>query len=70
MANLEPQFHGTPLDWCLHGAVHGWACDRGDFPACVRLLIEAGEKPDPSRPLTGRDDVDAVLKDYLSRPSV
>ena len=60
----DPEFQGTPLGWCLHGAVHGWAASRGDFPTCLRLLLDAGEKPDPSMLPTGREDVDAVLREY------
>jgi hypothetical protein len=63
----DPQFQGTPLGWCIYGAVHGWACQRGDFPTCARLLIAAGEKPDPSMLPTGRDDVDVVLREYFAR---
>lgn len=61
----DPQFQGTPLGWCLHGAVHGWASRRGDFPTCVRLLIEAGERIEPQMYPTGRADVDAVLRERL-----
>ena len=63
----DPQFQGTPLGWCIYGAVHGWACQRGDFPTCARLLIAAGEKPEPSVLPTGRDDVDVVLREYFGR---
>lgn len=63
----DATFHGTPLDWCVHGSVHGWACTRGAFPESVRLLIEAGEKPDPSLLPTGRDDVDVVLREYFAK---
>jgi Ankyrin repeat len=63
----DAQFQGTPLGWCVYGAVHGWACRRGDFPTCVRLLIAAGEQPDPSMLPSGRDDVDVVLREYFAR---
>ena len=57
----DAHYGGTALDWCLFGAVHGWAKDRGDFAATARLLRDAGERFDPVRAPTGRDDVDAVL---------
>ncbi len=63
----DSQFHSTPLGWCVYGAVHGWACQRGDFPTCARLLIAAGEQPDPSMLPTGRDDVDVVLREYFGK---
>ena len=57
---------GTPLDWCVYGAVRRVGKDRaGDFAATVRLLLDAGEHVDPSDLPTGRDDVDAVLRAHL-----
>ena len=65
----DSQYSGTPLHWCVYGAVEGWAKNRGgDYPATVRLLVDAGEQFEPSILPTGRDDVDAVLREYLRRP--
>jgi hypothetical protein len=58
----DATYNGTPLNWCVHGAVHGWEKDRGDFAGVARLLLEAGERVDPAVLPTGRDDVDAVLR--------
>jgi ankyrin repeat protein len=63
----EANYGGTPLDWCVYGSVHGWAKARGDFATTARLLLEAGERPDPTRLPTGRDDVDAVLRAHLAK---
>jgi ankyrin repeat protein len=63
----DASYGGTPLDWCLFGSIHGWAKDRGDFPATARLLLEAGERFDPAKVPIGRDDVDAVLREYLGK---
>jgi hypothetical protein len=63
----DPTYDGTPLGQCLHGALHGWERDTGDFATTVRLLLDAGERPDPADLPTGRDDVDAVLRAYLTR---
>ena len=60
-------YNGTPLNWCIYGAVRGWACRRGDFPSTVQLLLEAGERFELSVLPTGRDDVDDVLRAHLTR---
>ena len=61
----EARYGGTPLDWCVYGSVEGWGTDSGDFATTVQLLLDAGERPDPSNLPTGRDDVDAVLRAHL-----
>ncbi len=61
-------YGGTPLSQCLYGSLHGWHRDSGDFVTTVRLLLEAGERPDPAHLPTGRDDVDTLLRDYLASP--
>ena len=63
----DASYGGTPLDWCVHGAVHGWAKARGDFAATARLLLDAGERSDPADLPTGRDDLDAILRASLGR---
>jgi hypothetical protein len=63
----DPSYGGTPLRQSLYGSLHGWHCHTGDFATTVRLLIEAGERPDPAQVPIGRDDVDAVLRSQLSR---
>jgi ankyrin repeat protein len=64
----DSRYGGTPLHWCVYGAVEGWAKDRGgDYPATVRLLLDAGETFEPSILPTGRDDVDRVLREHLRR---
>jgi hypothetical protein len=50
--------------------VSGWARDRGDFATTARLLLDAGERPDPSDLPTGRDDVDAVLRRHIAASRV
>jgi hypothetical protein len=61
----DASYSSTPLDWCIHGSVSGWAHDRGGFATAARLLLDAGERPDPSDLPTGRDDVDAVLRAHI-----
>jgi ankyrin repeat protein len=61
----DPSYGGTPLGQCVYGSLQGWSCQSGDFPRAVQLLLDAGERPDPSYLPTGRDDVDAVLRAYF-----
>ena len=62
----DSHYGGTPLHWCVYGAVEGWARDRGgDYPATAGLLLKAGETFEPSMLPTGREDMDAVLRDHL-----
>jgi ankyrin repeat protein len=61
-------YNSTLLGWCLHGSLEGWRRNTGDFATTARLLIEAGERPDPSDVPTGRSDVDAVLREYFLKP--
>jgi hypothetical protein len=62
----DPEYNGTVLDWCIHGSLQGWRRDTGDFATTARLLLDAGERPDPTNLPTGRDDVDAVLRAHLA----
>ena len=62
----DTNYGGTPLDWCIHGSVHGWSRSSGDFPTTARLILEAGERLEPAALPTGRDDVDAVLRAHLA----
>lgn len=63
----DPTYEGTPLEQCLYGSRHGWTRDTGDFTTTVRLLLDAGERPDPTIMPIGRDDVDAVLREPFAR---
>lgn len=62
----DPSYGGTPVEQCLYGSVHGWHCKTGDFAATARLLLDAGDTLHPNDYPTGRDDVDAVLREYRS----
>ena len=48
----DNEFHALPLGWAVHGSVHGWHPDRGDFGSVVEALMDAGadipEEPDGS----------------------
>lgn len=62
----DPVYGGTPLNWCVHGSLHGWTTGTGDFARCIQLLLDAGEHPEPTILPTGRDDVDRVLRRYFA----
>jgi ankyrin repeat protein len=61
----DPTYGGPPLGQCIYGSLHGWMRGKGDFPATVRLLIEAGDPVDESWLPTGRDDIDSVIRSFL-----
>jgi alpha-D-ribose 1-methylphosphonate 5-triphosphate synthase subunit PhnG len=46
-ANLEAtdaDYHGTPMDWAVHGSLNGWNRQTGDHAAIVAALLKAGAK--------------------------
>lgn len=59
---VDSDFHGTPLDWAIHGSEHGWHATDGDYPATVRLLLEAGAKAPAS--VAGTPPVEDVLREF------
>jgi hypothetical protein len=65
----DRSYGGTLLGNCLYGALHGWSCNSGpcDYPATVRLLLEAGERISPTYLPTGIDEIDAVLRSHMTR---
>jgi ankyrin repeat protein len=63
----DPTYGGTPLGQCLYGSLHGWKRDQGNYATAVRLLLDAGERPDLTIVPIGRDDVDAVLREHFAR---
>lgn len=58
---LDADFKATPLGWALHGSVHGWHRETGQYPATVKLLLEAGAQP-PTRITDGTEAVRTVLR--------
>ena len=61
----DRRYGGTLLGNCLYGALHGWHSRTGDFPATVRLLVDAGERVKPAFLPTGLDDIDELLRAQL-----
>jgi ankyrin repeat protein len=38
----DRDFGFSPLGWAFHGSLHGWNCERGDYPGTVEALLAAG----------------------------
>jgi hypothetical protein len=57
----EPDFHLTPLGWCIYGSKHGWHCRTGNYAATVEALIQAGAK------LPEEDGGTPAVKEVLER---
>jgi ankyrin repeat protein len=58
----DPNYHGTPLGWCVHGAAN-CASRNADHAGVARMLLDAGAERMP----VGDDvpeDVRAVMREY------
>jgi hypothetical protein len=62
----DRQYHGTPMDWLIHGALDPWrGISTGRHGACVRPLLDAGARVDEASLPTGHDAVDRVLREHF-----
>ncbi|MCY3779353.1 MAG: hypothetical protein OXG78_03505 [Chloroflexi bacterium] len=57
-------YGGTPLTTCLYGRQHSWRAD-GDFPASIKLLVDAGSEVRAEWLPTGNGAIDAILQTRL-----
>jgi ankyrin repeat protein len=57
-------FEGTPLSWAIHGSENTWHPEKGDFPATVRFLLDAGATPPAT--IGGTEAVRQVLMERRS----
>ncbi|MEM6552606.1 MAG: ankyrin repeat domain-containing protein [Planctomycetota bacterium] len=61
------QYGGTPIQTCVHGALHGWATGfEQDHARCAELLAEAGAQIESGWLPTGHDGIDAVFRRHLA----
>ena len=60
----EETHGGTPIDWTLHGSVHGWRVKSGDFVGVVEALLKAGAAL-PAKVETASD----AVRDFLAKHS-
>ena len=58
-------YGGTPLTTALYGRNHSWRADGGDFPAAIKLLVEAGSEVRAEWLPTGDEAIDAILRASL-----
>ncbi|HMJ92290.1 MAG TPA: ankyrin repeat domain-containing protein, partial [Candidatus Acidoferrum sp.] len=40
----DADFNATPLGWAIHGSLHGWHRQTGDYGATAEALLQAGAK--------------------------
>ena len=61
------EFGGRPLNACIHGSLHGWETGHPqDHVRTLTLLLQAGSPLDPAMLPTGNDELDAVMRAWLS----
>jgi hypothetical protein len=59
----EKDYGQTPLGWTIYGSINGWHAERGDYPAVLELLLNAGATAPPLTPeVKGTEAVLAVLR--------
>ena len=60
---FENEHGGSPLAWALHGSLHSWLREKGDYPGVTQALLAAGAQiPQPDRPLEASEEVLEVLR--------
>jgi hypothetical protein len=67
IAAQDRQFHGTAMDWLIHGALNPWGLSTGQHGECAHLLLSAGARVDAASLPTGHDAVDRVLREHFVR---
>jgi ankyrin repeat protein len=60
---FEKEHGGSPLAWALHGSLHSWEREKGDYPGVVKVLLAAGaEIPKPDGPLEATEEVLEIIR--------
>ena len=62
----DPTYHSTPLGFAIHSCIEARRHPEGDFPAVVRLLLDAGTPIDAKMYPTGHDGIDAILRTKIA----
>ncbi len=63
----DRRYHGTAMDWLIHGALNPWGFASGRHGECARLLLGAGARIDAASLPSGHDAVDRVLREHFVR---
>jgi ankyrin repeat protein len=64
---FEAEHGGSPLAWALHGSLHSWEREKGDYPGVTMALLIAGAAiPKPERPLVAAEEVLAIIEQHAS----
>ncbi len=64
---FETEHGGSPFAWALHGSLHSWQREKGDYVGVTRLLLASGaEIPKPEHPLEATEEVLEVLRQHGS----
>jgi ankyrin repeat protein len=62
---FEAEHGGSPLGWALHGSLHSWKRDNGDYVGVTKALLDAGAAiPKPDRPLEATDEVLEIVQQH------
>jgi hypothetical protein len=62
---FETEHGGSPLSWTLHGSLHSWERDKGDYAGVTQALLTAGANiPKPDRPLEATEDVLEIIRQH------
>jgi len=63
---FETVHGGSPLAWALHGSLHSWERDKGDYVGLTKALLAAGANiPKPERPLEATEDVLEIIRQHI-----
>lgn len=62
---FETDHGGNALAWALHGSVHSWHRDKGDYPAVTRALLAAGAQiPQSEKPLESTEELLEIIRQH------
>jgi ankyrin repeat protein len=63
---FETEHGGSPLGWALHGSLHSWERDKGDYAGVTRELLAAGAQiPKPDRPIEATEEVLEIIRQHI-----
>lgn len=63
----ETEHGGNPLAWALHGSLHSWERNKGNYPAVAQALLRAGvEVPKPEGPLEATEEILAIIHKHAN----